>query len=134
MAQLLYKYNFTVRLHDIDAVGVMFFARIYYHIQDAYECLLSDKNLNIKTIIDSGILLPISHSEADYKVPIVFNEKLHIEIYSHECLDNEFSLSYLIKAENEVLKARALTRHVCVSAEDFKRTALPHYLKSIFID
>ncbi|MCU7940899.1 MAG: hypothetical protein KZQ74_14675 [gamma proteobacterium symbiont of Bathyaustriella thionipta] len=71
MASLLFNYSFTTRIHDIDAAGVMFFARFFYHIHDAYEDFLNHQAQSIKQILNSDFILPISHTEANFKAPIV---------------------------------------------------------------
>lgn len=134
MAPLLFKYTFTARMHDIDAAGIMFFARTFYHAHDAYEAFLYENDLGIIKIIKSGILLPISHSEADYKVPVLLNESINIEIYTEDIGENEFSLRYLLKAEEGTVKSSVLTRHVCVDSKTHRRTVLPDFIKSaIFV-
>ena len=35
-------YRFTVRLHDIDAAGVMFFGHLFRHAHDAYESVMAN--------------------------------------------------------------------------------------------
>ena len=120
-------------MHDIDAAGVMFFGRFFYYIHDAYEEFLQHQTLSIKQLLDTAILLPISHTEADFKAPIVLNERITIEIYLQEIKDQEFVLHYQLLDVSEKIKATALTRHVCLDGDSRQRNTLPAAIQAIFI-
>jgi len=134
MAGLLFSSTFTARMHDIDAAGVMFFGRFFYYIHDAYEAFLNQHSLSIKQLLDTAVLLPISHTEADFKVPIILNEQITIEIYLQEMKEQEFILHYLLLDTSEKIKATALTHHICLDGDSKQRNALPQSIHSILIN
>ena len=131
MAALLFSTTFTARMHDIDAAGVMFFGRFFYYIHDAYEEFLNQHSLSIKQLLNSGIALPISHTEADFKAPIVLNEKITIKIYLQEIQEQEFVLYYQLLDSSGKTKATALSRHVCLDGDSRQRSTLPAEIHSI---
>ena len=133
----LFKYEFTTRLHDIDAAGVLFFAQTLYYVHDAYEAFLNHNNHSIAVILSSDFILPISHAEADFKTPVLLNENIIIEIFFHDIKEDEFSLFYQLtkqsnKQSNKICST-ALTRHVCLNSNTHKRTSLPDSILSFLL-
>mgnify|MGYP002713273167 CR=1 FL=1 len=131
MAAFIYKTQFTSRIHDIDAAGVLFFARAFYHAHDAYEALLAHHQQSIADILESNIILPISHSEADFKAPVFLNEAIDIEIYSQVINDSEYSLTYHFIDTRGKVRIKLNTQHVCLDKKTRERTTLPVSLKTI---
>ena len=131
MASLLYKYSFTTRLYDIDAAGVVFFARFLYFAHDAYETFLEHHKQSVKNILNSDFILPICHTEADFKTPVFLNESITIEISLQDINETEFTLSYHFLDKAKKLRATALTKHVCVDKNMFSRKTLPHSIRSL---
>ena len=131
MASSLFSYSFTTRLHDIDPAGVLFFARIFYYAHDAYEAFLNHHQQSIEHILHSDFILPISHSEADFKAPIILNETITIEIFSENVSGNEFSLRYHFSNQSHQLNATAMTRHICLDSTTRSRKNLPDTIFSL---
>lgn len=122
---LLFKYTFTTRIHDIDAAGVMFFARFFYHIHDAYESFLHHHQFGIEQILKTDFVLPISHTEADFKAPVFLNESLNIEVFLQQIEEGEFTLYYHLTDSDKKIRATALTHHVCLNKNNKTRSHLP---------
>jgi len=129
----LYTYSFTTRMHDIDAAGVVFFARFFYHIHNAYEDFLNHHHSGISTILNTDYILPIKHSEADFKVPVLLNETIVIHIFLAGINTNEFSLSYHLYDTANKLRAKAFTQHICLDRETKKRKVLPDSLTKLLL-
>jgi len=125
MASSLFKTTFITRMHDIDAAGVMFFGRIFYYAHDAYEALLNHHQQSINIILNTDVILPISHAEADFKAAIYLNETIEIEILVQDIREKEFSLSYHFIDSSGTIRATALTRHVCLENQTRCQKALP---------
>lgn len=131
MAALLFNYSFTTRIHDIDAAGVMFFARYFYHIHDAYEEFLNQRAINIKQLLNSDTLIPIRHTETDFKAPIVLNETIHIEISLLEMTEEHFILHYHLTDAAGKTRAKAITHHVCLDKYSRQRKTLPDSIQQL---
>ena len=122
MASLLFNYSFTTRMHDIDAAGIMFFARFFFHIHDAYEDFLNHHSQSINKILNSDIILPIRHTEANFKSPIELNETINIKIFLQKIDQTEFILSYQFVDSSANIRANAHTHHVCLNSHNKQRT------------
>ncbi len=127
----IFHYQFTTRIHDIDAAGVMFFGRFFYHIHDAYECFLNHHQMGISDILKKEYILPISHTKADYKAPIFLNEQINIEIFLQDIKDSEFILNYHIIDAKNIIRATAQTHHICSHKITRERVNLPDVLALI---
>ena len=127
----LFRYEFTTRIHDIDAAGVLFFARSLYHAHDAYEAFLNQHKQSIAAMLGSDFILPISHTEADFKAPVLLNENIIIEIFCQEIKEDEFSLRYQFLDNNNKIRLTSLTRHICLDSSTRKRKKLPESIRSI---
>lgn len=125
MQKVVSKYSFTTRLHDIDAAGFMFYARSFYHLHDAYEEMLNEHNLKISDILKGQYLFPISHAEADFKVPIKLNQFITIEVFSVKFEQDRFTLRYDFKNKQGKTVITALTRHVCIDKQSYQATEIP---------
>ncbi|MCK5665015.1 MAG: acyl-CoA thioesterase [Thiotrichaceae bacterium] len=130
---LLFKYTFSTRIHDIDAAGVMFFGRFFYHIHNAYESFLNENQSGIARILASDFILPITHTEADFKAPVLLNETLSIDIFLQEKKAREFILYYHLVDSSDNILASALTKHVCVHKVTKKSADLPEMLKFLAV-
>ena len=133
LSKPLFRYTFTTRIHDIDAAGVLFFARSLYYAHDAYEAFLNHNNQSIAAMLKADFILPISHTEADFKTPVALNEIITIEIFCHELKENEFSLSYQFINSSHKISSTALTRHICLDSSTRKRKNLPEPIRSLLI-
>jgi acyl-CoA thioesterase FadM len=81
MAPETYEYTFTVRLHDIDGAGIVFFARILERAHDAYEALLDALGHSIAGyIVEGKYIIPIGSVEADYKRPLRQGEVIRARV------------------------------------------------------
>jgi len=127
----LYRYQFTSRMHDIDAAGVMFFGRFFYHLHDAYESFLNSHEQSIAQLLNSDFLFPISHSEMDFKSPIILNEIITIDLSLDEIKTDKYILHYQFIELSGVIKAVGSTHHVCLDAKSKQRKSVPDELLRI---
>ncbi len=118
----------TVRLADTDAAGVVFFARTLSICHEAYEEALAAGGLELNDFLGaSGIVVPISRSEADYKRPLRPGDKLRITVTPEPLTAHSFALRFEIVKLGRVekLAATVRTEHVCTSPAKRERAPLP---------
>ncbi len=128
MAQLLFETTISTKMSDIDAAGVVFFARYFYFAHNAYEEYLNSQQYSIKDILQSACSLPIIHSEAEFKAPISLNETILIKVFLKQKRRHSFSLEYQFYNNTPELKAVLQTVHVCLDNTSRKKVALPDKL------
>ena len=125
----MFKYNHTIKFHEVDAAGIIFFANVYKIAHDAYQDFLFSLNFEENYFESKKYAIPLVHSSADYLKPIKFNDNITIEIKVVKLGDSSFELSYNFLNEKNEVMAQVETVHVMIEKENFKKTAITEELK-----
>lgn len=118
----------TIFLSDTDAAGVVYFANIFRLCHQAYEETLVQSGLDMKTLVSpSGLVIPIVHSSADFFRPLFCGDRVKIQLTPKQLNETEFEIAYQILSLKNSQKTlvQAITRHVCINAENRQRSPLP---------
>jgi 1,4-dihydroxy-2-naphthoyl-CoA hydrolase len=119
-----FTYQRTIRFHDTDAAGVVYFTNILNICHEAYEESLEISGINIKQFFTQPpIAFPIIHANVDFFRPIYCGDKLNITLRSEKLSEDKFEINYQLSV-SETLVSRATTRHVCID-ESRKKRELP---------
>ena len=121
-------YPRTTHFSDTDAAGVVFFANYLSICHEAYEEALSASGIDLKSFFaDTGVVVPIAKSEAEYLRPIACGDKLGISVRAKSLSENSFEIRYEITRLGPPAKcaARIRTEHVCIDSASRARRALP---------
>ncbi len=134
-----HRHVFTVRLHDVDAAGVMFFARLFVHAHDAYEDFMAGQDLGLEKLIDTGVRLPLVHASADYLAPLHQGEQVSVMLEVEKLGRTSFTLAYSLSCGG-ALRARLRTVHVFLAGQgdvpsplpdEVRQRLLPYSLQSV---
>ena len=127
------------RFQDVDAAGVLFFGRIYDYLHMAYEEFWVSAGVD-RAYFFSGApwVVPIAHSEADYKFPIRHGDVVTVEIQVERVGRASFTLRYRVLGPRgaEDLRVTAKTVHAFASREAegrLKPTAIPDDLRMFLL-
>lgn len=123
-----FSYLRTVRLADTDAAGVVFFARTLAICHEAYEESLATAGIDLNSLLGAtGIVVPISRSEAGYKRPLRPGDKLRISVAPSPLTDHSFAIRFEVVKLGAVEKLAAVVRteHVCTTPAKRARAPLP---------
>ena len=110
----------TVRFAEIDAAGIAFFSRIYEWSHFAYEEALASVVLPLMELLESSeVMMPLVHSEADYKAPCRLGDELSIEVVIVSSTQRSVTWRFTFTGQDGDL--RGVVRFVCVPvSRDFK--------------
>ena len=126
----MYVLNTTVRLHDTDAAGLLFFGHQFKMVHDCYESFMAKHAVSFLEIITNrDYLLPIVHAESDYLAALAVGDALTVELTCRRLGETSFTLGYKIKRAGDVV-GRATTVHVCTEAKTNTKRPLPEELRS----
>ena len=126
----MYHYQTTIRLHQTDAAGVVFFSNLFVIAHDAYESFL-ESHLPLIAILSDGVyIIPIVHAEADYLLPLALSEKISVELCLEQTGISSFDLGYVIKNSKMETVARLKTIHAVQLKEDQKTVPIPDPLRN----
>jgi 1,4-dihydroxy-2-naphthoyl-CoA hydrolase len=119
-----FTYQRTIRFHDTDAAGVVYFTNILNICHEAYEESLGIFGINIKEFFTQPtIAYPIIHANVDFFRPMYCGDELTITVSAEKLSDEKFEINYQLYVI-ETLVSRATTRHVCID-ENRKKRELP---------
>ncbi|HVU24829.1 MAG TPA: thioesterase family protein [Opitutus sp.] len=123
-----FDYHRTVRFADTDAAGIVFFANYLALCHEAYEESLAAAGIDLNAFFrDSGVMIPIAKSEAEYLRPLRPGDKLRITLTPEPLTEQSFALRFEIHrlGPPEKLAARVRTEHLATSPEKRQRVPLP---------
>jgi len=126
----MFEYETSVRLHDTDAAGLLFFANQFRMAHDAYEAFMISIGYDFGSVLRTGkFLLPIVHASADYTAPLFVGDPLKIEVKADEISEHSFVLGYRFAGKSGAEVGRVRTVHVCIGMDTKEKMALPDELR-----
>lgn len=122
----MFTYKTTIKLHETDAAGLLFFSQQFKLIHDAYEELLDSRGIGFAVMLKKkSYFLPIVHAEADYKKPLFVGDRLTIEVRVGHVGETSFSFVYRLLKDKKILVGTGQTVHVTISKKTGKGIPLP---------
>lgn len=125
---MAFVYQRIVRFQDTDAAGVVYFTNILAICHEAYEASLAASGIDLKQFFSPvGVVIPLTHAEADFFQPLFCGDRLNINLTPLEPNNNEFEVLYTMWNMDKPgrLLSQAKTRHVCIDPATRTRTDLP---------
>lgn len=125
----MFTYQTTIKMHETDAAGFMFFGALFTIAHDAYEAFLDSTGFPISTILqNSEFLIPIAHAEADYYIPISVSDKITVQLQVENIAENSFSILYDFINEMGKLIGHAKTVHTVIDKKNKSKMGIPEDL------
>ena len=122
----MHSYKTTVKLHQTDGAGRLFFGEQFNMVHDAYQELLASLGIGFSVILKKkNYFCPIVHAEADYKKPLFVDDRLTIEMTVNHIGESSFSFVYRLLNDKNALVGTAKTVHVAVAKKSGKKMTLP---------
>jgi YbgC/YbaW family acyl-CoA thioester hydrolase len=126
--------RFPVRFQDVDAAGVLFFGRIYDYCHHAYEEFWDAAGVDrAHFFAGAEYLVPIAHSQADYRRPIRHGDRIDVRIDVTRVGRASFTLRYHVTGPDGDLRVEASTVHAFVGRETMKPIPIPDPLRAILL-
>jgi YbgC/YbaW family acyl-CoA thioester hydrolase len=120
-----FHHSLTVRFQDVDAAGIVFFARVLEYVHDGYVALLSELGSDLVDVLrQRRWAAPIRHAEADYFSPLRFGDAVVVAAVAARVEETELTLGWQLVVRERVA-AVAQTQHVFVDPENFQRIPVP---------
>jgi 1,4-dihydroxy-2-naphthoyl-CoA hydrolase len=118
----------TVRFHETDAAGVVYFANGLTICHGAYEASLAAVGINLAQFFSpQDLAYPIVQATIDFRYPMACGDILRIWLQPQRLDQTSFEVQYRIFSEQTTdhSLAEALTRHVCIDPHRRNRHSLP---------
>ena len=127
----MFTYKTSIRLHQTDAAGLLFFAQQFALAHDAYETFVESIGFSFDHAIRSSeFLLPIVHAEADYKIPMRVGDKITVTMRLAQIGTTSFVLDYELSNASGATVGTVKTVHVWTDRATMQKTMLPDWLKA----
>jgi YbgC/YbaW family acyl-CoA thioester hydrolase len=138
MSSPIFSLPMTVPFQDIDAAGMVFFARVFDYFHDAFVAHLASRGVSLPAVIADGEWgSPLAHAEADYKFPLRFGDAVRAEISRVELGETSFTLHHRIvsgEADGPLrVHATGRTVHVVIDRQAMRPRPLPDALRAAYI-
>lgn len=126
----VYQAAIAVRFQHVDAAGVVFFARYFEYVHEAYEGFLSAIGSPLAQVLrDQLWAAPLTHVEADYFRPLRLGEEVLVQLVAAEVDGSSLGLGWRLvvtpKPDQQHVVAVVQSKHTFLRVDDFKRTAIP---------
>ncbi|HBU48853.1 MAG TPA: acyl-CoA thioesterase [Myxococcales bacterium] len=128
-----FRHEMSPRFQDVDAAGIVFYARFFGYFHDAYVAFLESlgTEMALQHALKTGnFLMPLVHSEADFKAPLRFGDRATTTLWVSKMGQSSFTLSYQIHRVDGQLVAQGQTVHACVTKANFSPCPLPERLRA----
>lgn len=122
----IFEWTQRVRFQDIDAAGIVFFARFFDYVHGAYEAWLGELGLPLARVLQGRLwAAPLRHVECDYFAPARFGDELCIVLARAAVEESEISLGWVVRNANRPAIAVVQTVHTFVDPATFRRVSVP---------
>lgn len=124
----LFSVELDIHWGDMDALGHLNNVFYYRYMEEARIQWMQSFGERIRSAESGPVLY---NSSCTYLKPVVYPEKLRIDLFSGEVKRSSFDLLYAIYASSStILVARAQTKIVWVDYKKMKSVSLPSIVKS----
>ncbi|TKD05257.1 acyl-CoA thioesterase [Polyangium fumosum] len=115
-----------VRFQDVDAAGIIYFARVLEYFHDAFLSLLRRAGIDLPGILQEGKWgMPLGHAEADYLGPMRFGDDVVVEIVRLTLSERSLHVGARVRSTEGRVLAIGQAVHVCIDRETFRSRRLP---------
>lgn len=116
-----------VRFQDVDAAGVIFYARGFEYLHDAYVAFLARSGIVLPKILEQQEwAAPISHAEIDYFRPLRFGDRIEVALVRSYLEKSAVTIGYRIsEVESGAVAAVGQTVHNFIDVQRFQRVPVP---------
>jgi 1,4-dihydroxy-2-naphthoyl-CoA hydrolase len=122
----IFRFPYTIGLHDTDAAGLIFSANIIRICHHAYEAFLEQIGFGMARLFKERTMgLPIVHIEADFARPLSVGAKVEIHTRVAQLGQTSYRMAYELRDAAGEVCAVAATVHVCVDPHTRQPMNLP---------
>jgi 1,4-dihydroxy-2-naphthoyl-CoA hydrolase len=119
----------VVAFQEVDAAGIVFYARIFDYFHDAYVAFLRRRGAPLEDALrDGSWVAPLRRADAEYLRPLRFGDQIQVSIVHVEVEETEYRIGYRVESAAGVACAGA-TVHVSVDPDAFRRCPVPEVLR-----
>jgi len=121
------SHRHEVRLQDVDAAGVVFFARHLEFAHDGMIRVLAAAGWPVpRKLAEGAPLAPLRHAEADFLAPLRFGDAVTVHAVAAHLRETELAAGFrLVREGDGVVVSTVQLVHVFVDPATFRRVPVP---------
>ena len=125
-----YTKQYTIRMRDTDAAGLIYFAEQLRIAHETFEAYLDDKGLSFSYLLKtSPYMVPIVHAESDYRAPLFVGDKLDVQLCVDHIGTSSFTMRFDLTKEDGTTVGQAKITHVAIDRTTRKKIPVPEEIK-----
>lgn len=129
----MFEYRTTIKMYDVDAAGVLFFANQFRLVHDAYEAMLETRGLPLgEWLKNAPFFLPVVHASTDYKMPLRVGDAITIKLRLESKGNTSITLGHDIYKNSSQLAGTGKTVHVSIDRNTGQKIPLPKEIQKLF--
>ena len=122
----MFVWRTTVKLHDTDAAGLLFYGHQFKMAHDCYEAMLESIGFPMAWWLrEADCFLPIVHAEADFLLPLFVGDQVEIQLRSEKLGDSSYTLAQDFLDSKGRTVGTVKTVHVVVNKKSGRKTTIP---------
>lgn len=79
-----YSHKLRSRYGETDQMGYVYYGRYLEYFEEARTEMIRSLGFPYAKLEESGVMLPVIHTEVDYKAPIYYDELMRVEVMLFE--------------------------------------------------
>lgn len=95
-----YTHQLRSRYGETDKMGYVYYGRYLEYFETARTEMIRHLGFSYRALEDSGIMLPVIHSEIKYKEPIFYDELMYIDVHVFELPAVRLETFYEVYTQN----------------------------------
>jgi acyl-CoA thioester hydrolase len=76
-----HEIEIPIRFSEVDSMGIVWHGNYLKYFEDAREALGQKIGMGYMDVYDKGYMIPLVHSEIDYKSPIKYKDEISVKIW-----------------------------------------------------
>ena len=116
----------TVRFHDIDAAGIVFYPRLFEYFHDAYVAFLEHLGSPLAPVLRARAwAAPIRHAEAEFLRPLSFGDEIDVALVQARLDRHRATVGFRIARPGGEVVAVGQSVHAFVDRERRRPIEIP---------
>lgn len=127
-----FAHRTRVRFQDVDAAGIMFFARVFDLFHDAYVDALRAGGVELAAVLDAKVwAAPLTSCDAKFRRPLRFGDDIVVELRT-TLSERDLVVRYRVclASDRTIELATGTTTHAFVDRATFARIEPPVEVKT----
>lgn len=128
-----YEHRLRSRYSETDKMGYVYYGRYLEYFEEARTEMIRAMGVSYRRMEDEGIMLPVIHSEIDYKHPLFYDELITIKVHIFSVPTLKLVTYYEVVAEDRgITCALGEVSLVFMNSSTRKPCRAPHYVLEAF--